>query len=171
MVRATFVLGALLISGCVGDQGRYPIAGEGVPHPIIDTSGRQIGTTVTSWHPQGWHFSYDVSGLSPGSHGAHLHEAGRCDPPDFASAGAHYNPFGKQHGSENPLGPHRGDLGDGIYVYDSGNAKYGYYFLWKAHPMPNGLSLIIHANRDDKRTDPSGNTGARIACSVLIPPG
>jgi Cu-Zn family superoxide dismutase len=103
----------------------------------------------------------------------HIHEAGRCEGPDFKSAGAHWNPGGKQHGRLNPAGEHAGDLGN-IQVEADGSIKMD-YLPDPAGNVPNaldadGASLVIHAQRDDEQTDPSGNSGARIACAVLAPP-
>jgi Cu-Zn family superoxide dismutase len=105
-------------------------------------------------------------------HGIHLHAIGRCEGPDFKSAGGHWNPAGHQHGRDNPMGAHLGDLPNfdvagqtvasltlpvgGITAADLADA--------------DGTALVIHADPDDYKTDPSGNSGARIACAVLAPP-
>jgi superoxide dismutase, Cu-Zn family len=117
-----------------------------------------------------------VRGFRPGIYGVHLHETGRCEAPDFASAGPHWNPAGRQHGRLNPQGPHLGDLpnldvrpnGAGRIDFDvpvpAGTAA-------DANPLldADGTAIVIHASADDERTDPSGNSGARIACGVLSP--
>jgi Cu-Zn family superoxide dismutase len=110
----------------------------------------------------------EVRGLSPGLHGLHVHQVGRCLPPDFASAGGHYNPFGKRHGRLNPAGPHLGDLPN-LVVDDSGTGR-AVLTLAGAAPAPagaEGLALVIHAEPDDEVTDPAGNAGRRIACAEL----
>ena len=117
-----------------------------------------------------------VHGLTPGTHGVHLHQTGRCDSPDFTSAGPHWNPTSHQHGRLNPMGPHLGDLPN-LVVGANGRGRIDF-----AVPVPagtaaganplldaDGTSVVIHAAADDLRTDPSGNSGARIACGVLIP--
>lgn len=114
-----------------------------------------------------------ATGLPPGPHGVHLHAIGRCDPPDFASAGSHWNPSARQHGSANSAGPHAGDLPNLVIAPDgSGSLELplngeasaaGLAALFDA----DGAALVIHAAADDMRTDPSGASGARIACGVL----
>jgi Cu-Zn family superoxide dismutase len=111
--------------------------------------------------------------LPPGTHGAHLHQVGRCDPPDFASAGPHWNPTGRQHGRDNPSGAHLGDVPN-LVVGSNGRGALEHRIAGArvrsgAAPLidADGASLVIHANADDYRTDPSGNSGGRIACAVL----
>jgi len=116
--------------------------------------------------------SIAVVGLSPGVHGMHLHTNGACDAPDFASAGAHLNPDGRQHGTSNPAGAHLGDLPN-VTV---GNAGTGTVSATLQGPRDavlaqlfdaDGTAVVVHANADDYRTDPSGNSGGRIACGML----
>jgi len=114
-----------------------------------------------------------ATGLPPGPHGAHLHAVGRCDPPDFSSAGPHWNPTNRQHGTDNPAGPHMGDMPNLTAAQDgSGTIDFtvrgatmqgGQQALLDA----DGAALVIHADADDYRTDPSGNSGGRIACAVI----
>lgn len=116
-----------------------------------------------------------ATSLVPGSHGTHLHAAGLCDGPDFQSAGSHLNPAAKKHGILNPEGHHLGDLPNLIVAQDGraeaidevmgAEAKAGL----KAFVGASGLSLVIHADPDDQRTDPAGNSGARIACAAISP--
>jgi superoxide dismutase, Cu-Zn family len=116
--------------------------------------------------------SIAVVGLTPGVHGVHLHTTGSCTTPDFASAGAHLNPAGHQHGTSNPAGPHLGDLpnitvganGAGtVSVTLPGTQAEALAQLFDG----DGTAVVVHANADDYRTDPSGNSGGRIACGVL----
>lgn len=120
----------------------------------------------------GWELKLDVSGLPAGVHGAHLHTVGKCDAPDFTTAGAHLNPAGKQHGKDNPQGAHLGDLpnvtvgADGkgtITVPLAGTAAALTSALFDA----DGTAVVVHATADDYKTDPSGASGGRIACGVL----
>ena len=111
-------------------------------------------------------------GLTTGAHGIHLHAVGTCDAPGFASAGSHLNPHGKQHGSANPAGSHLGDLPNLIVGADGTGAitaKLGDSTaeIEAALYDADGTALVIHASSDDYLTDPSGNSGPRIACAVL----
>lgn len=114
-----------------------------------------------------------VKNLPPGDHGFHIHMTGKCDPPDFTSAGGHFNPAKSQH-SLHDKGGHAGDLGN-ITVAADGTAKInmrvgqvtlgeGPNSLFK----PDGTAVVIHANPDDLKTDPTGNAGGRIACGVIM---
>ena len=116
----------------------------------------------------------EALGIAPGAYGVHVHEIGRCDPPGFSSAGAHWNPGRRQHGKDNSQGMHRGDLpnllvgtdGRGTFeitIPDAMVSGAGANALVDA----DGAAIVIHAAPDDYRTDPSGNSGARIACGVL----
>ncbi|MDP9181017.1 MAG: superoxide dismutase family protein [Chloroflexota bacterium] len=128
-------------------------------------------------------FSQDASGVVlikasftgvEGAHGMHIHTVGKCDPPDFTSAGVHFNPTGKKHGLLNPDGPHAGDLPE-ITVLSAGAGSLetttnrisltaGASSLFDA----DGSALVIHAGYDDQVTDPTGNSGARLACGVIV---
>jgi Cu-Zn family superoxide dismutase len=129
--------------------------------------------------PAGISFRIVASGLPPGVHGIHVHAVGRCDPPDFTTAGAHWNPAERKHGFENPQGHHAGDLPN-VTVGANGvlhtsvllpNAMLaGPAGAAAALTDADGAALVIHAGPDDYRTDPSGNSGGRIACAVIAPP-
>jgi Cu-Zn family superoxide dismutase len=116
-----------------------------------------------------------ITDLDPGEHGIHIHMVGRCDPPDFMSAGDHFNPTGAQHGLNNPQGPHAGDLPTLTVGPDRHAAYQASTGAVTLRPGPtsiydaDGSALVIHAQPDDQMTDPSGNSGARIACGVIPP--
>ena len=115
-----------------------------------------------------------TSAMPTGSYGAHVHTTGRCDAPGFASAGPHWNPTARQHGKNNPNGQHHGDLpnlaigtdGRGSFeiTIPSASLRGG---AWPAVLDADGAAIVIHAKADDYRTDPSGNSGDRIACGVF----
>ena len=122
------------------------------------------GDTVT--------ISIAAVGLAKGAHGVHLHAVGTCDAPSFASAGSHLNPHGKQHGSANPAGSHLGDLPNLMVGTDGAGtitAKLGDSRAEMEATLydADATALVIHASSDDYLTDPSGNSGPRIACAVL----
>lgn len=134
--------------------------------------GTRIGGATMTEARGGLHVEIRVSGLAPGRYGAHIHSIGRCEGPGFESAGPHWNPAGREHGSLNPRGHHLGDLpnldvgtdGRGTISFDiPGTTMEG-----ARDARGDGGSLVIHAAPDDYRSDPSGNSGARIACGVLI---
>jgi len=160
-------IAAAVLSSC--ETAREPVGGP--PTPLIDSTGRQIGT-VAVWQTNGGvSFHVNASGLPHGLHGIHVHPIGRCDPPDFASAGTHWNPTGKQHGLNNPQGPHAGDLPN-VEVAANGvlNATVTVAGATMANLLDaDGAALVIHGQADDYVTDPSGNSGPRIACAVIRP--
>lgn len=151
--------------------------------PLVDAKGQIIGEVQGGDSDRGARLLITARGLPPGTHGIHIHETGLCEPPDFKSAGGHWNPAAKQHGSENPNGAHMGDL-QNITVGEDGNLKVevfvpGTYLRNAGRDTPegkvqildqDGAAIVIHADADDYKTDPSGNSGARIACAVLGSP-
>jgi Cu-Zn family superoxide dismutase len=166
------IIPALALAACVTEE---PTGGP--PMPLINASGQQVGT-VRAWQTAGGvTFRIDATGLPHGVHGLHVHAVGRCDPPDFASAGPHWNPAGRKHGSANPAGPHAGDLRN---VIAAANGTMGETVTLSGASLlgaaaagtlidADGAALVLHAAADDLVTDPSGNSGARIACAVLRP--
>jgi Cu-Zn family superoxide dismutase len=103
----------------------------------------------------------------------HIHQTAACTPPDFLSAGAHFNPTQAKHGVENPDGPHLGDLAN-LVVDSDGTGKFVEFaqgVTLRAGPHSllagTGTSLVIHAAPDNRRTDPNGRSGARIACGEI----
>jgi Cu-Zn family superoxide dismutase len=166
MRKLIFLLPLLDAAACapVEPQG-------GAPMPLVNALGAPIGN-VRAWQTSGGvTFRIDASGLPHGIHGLHVHSVGRCDPPDFTSAGAHWNPAGKQHGMNNPQGPHAGDLPN---VDVAANGVLAATVTLPGATMAelldaDGAALVLHAKADDYMTDPSGNSGGRIACAVVRP--
>ena len=141
---------------------------------LLNAKGAPVGTAVFTEKAKGLDLDLKVSGLSPGLHGFHIHNVGRCQAPDFASAGPHFNPEGKQHGWDNPMGHHLGDL-QNLDVGPDGKANVKVMVPGvtleegpKSLFHEGGTALVIHAKPDDGKTDPAGNAGARIACGVII---
>ena len=110
----------------------------------------------------------DITGLKPGKHGFHIHEKGDCSAPDAASAGAHFNPTQKHHGGPMTAEHHEGDLGN-IETDASGKT----HLDWKGKLSLSGAdsiigkSVVVHEKEDDLKTDPSGNSGGRVACGAI----
>ncbi|HEX7980055.1 MAG TPA: superoxide dismutase family protein [Gemmatimonadaceae bacterium] len=142
---------------------------------LVDANGRDLGTVQFAERSPGVVvLTGMLHDLPPGSHGIHLHAVGQCDGANaFASAGAHFNPGARKHGLDSPEGPHAGDLpmvvvgADGRATLNMSTNRVtlgeGPTSLFDA----DGSSLVLHAAPDDQRTDPSGNSGARIACGVV----
>jgi Cu-Zn family superoxide dismutase len=140
---------------------------------LANGKGEPIGTANLKTTSQGVSVALDVSKLPPGTHGFHIHTVGKCDAPDFKSAGGHFNPEAKKHGWDNPEGHHAGDL-QNLTVGADGTAKVkivvkGVTLGDGANSLfhPEGTAIVIHADPDDGKTDPTGNAGARIACGVI----
>jgi Cu-Zn family superoxide dismutase len=138
-----------------------------------DASGRDVGSLTLTDAGGGISVSGTLRGLPPGEHGMHIHMVGRCDPPTFESAGEHWNPTTRQHGSENPQGPHLGDLPNVTVGADSTATVHGTASGGSLRGTTNmlldtdGAAVIVHTSRDDYKTDPSGGSGAPIACGVV----
>ena len=165
-MRKLFFLLPILATACAYDEPRG-----GVPMPLIGATGQSIGT-VRAWQTAGGvSFRIDATGLPHGIHGLHAHAVGRCDAPEFTTAGPHWNPANRKHGTNNPAGPHAGDMPN---VEVAANGTLGTTLVLPGASMASlldadGAALVLHAAADDYATDPSGNSGARIACAVIQP--
>jgi Cu-Zn family superoxide dismutase len=157
------------VNEVAGDNAAEPVAATDVQ--LIDGTGNAVGVVAISEDANGVTLRLSAAGLPPGTHGAHLHEAGRCDTPDFKSAGAHWNPTHRKHGRDNPEGSHLGDLDNIQVAADGGGSSiFSIGATRNALADADGTSLVIHAKADDYKTDPTGNSGDRIACAVISPP-
>ncbi len=140
---------------------------------LKDAQGKTVGVATLAPADGGVRISVSVTGVTPGLHGFHVHAVGKCEGPEFKSAGGHFNPAGKEHGLENPRGAHAGDMPN-LSVAADGTGKGE--FLARGATLDagpgslfpeGGTSVVLHAAPDDMRTDPAGNAGARIACGVV----
>lgn len=135
--------------------------------------GASAGTATVSDRATGLMLSLQVNGMPPGEHGAHVHTTGTCDAPTFESAGGHWNPADKSHGLENPAGQHAGDMPN-LVVAEDGSGTLEYQLKGgTAEGLldADGAAIVIHAGADDQQTDPSGDSGSRIACGVFAAAG
>jgi Cu-Zn family superoxide dismutase len=139
---------------------------------LVDTSGARIGQVTATEDARGVVLGVFATGLSPGRHGMHLHAVPACEPPGFRSAGGHFNPEGHQHGAKNPQGAHVGDLPN-LEVNGRGEGRAqvsvpGYTLSPGPHSVGlPGTALVVHAAEDDQLTDPTGTSGARVACAMI----
>ena len=158
-------------------------AQEGMPRkgtlviPIKTASGEDAGSASFKESKDGKQLSVTLKlkNLPFGEHAVHIHENPVCDAPDFKTAGGHFNPDGKQHGSMNPMGHHNGDLPKNVSVGENhmGEATFKVDYLTLAPGAPTsilGHSIMVHEKADDMKTDPTGNAGNRIACGVINAP-
>ena len=142
---------------------------------LKDAKGTSVGTATIKPSGKGVEVKLDLKNLSPGDHALHFHQNASCVPPDFKSAGPHFNPDKKEHGFLNPKGHHNGDMAN-FTVKPNGTAKatikdadvvLGTGSEQNSLFANGGTSLMIHAKADDMKTDPAGNAGDRIACGVI----
>lgn len=141
---------------------------------FLNADGDATGTAELTQEDNGVMVTLNVEGLEPGMHGIHFHEEGMCEAPDFESAGGHFNPTGASHGIDNPEGPHAGDLPN-IEVADDGTstdeltAEEVTLQIGEDNSLlkEGGTALVIHASEDDGQTDPSGDSGERVACGLV----
>lgn len=151
-----------------------PAARKSATAELKDAKGHKVGDARFTETKSGVMMSVTVTHLGPGERAIHIHEAGNCEAPDFKTAGGHFNPEKKKHGTHNPEGHHAGDLPN-LKVGPDGKAAYkatiagvtlageGANSLFHT----GGTSVVIHEAADDMKTDPSGNAGARVACGVI----
>jgi Cu-Zn family superoxide dismutase len=142
-------------------------------HAVLkDKDGKEVGKVDFTDTPSGVLMRLDLTAVPPGEHALHLHTVGKCEPPDFKSAGGHFNPDETKHGLLSDEGPHAGDLPN-IYVPESGKitievlAPLVSLSGERALLDDDGTSIVIHDGADDALTDPAGNAGVRIACGVV----
>ena len=157
-----------LLAGCATPDELGPV-GDGPVIAMVNGAGASVGGVQAETRPGGTYIRISVQGLPPGDHGLHLHAVGRCDGPAFQSAGAHWNPAGRQHGHLNPAGAHAGDLPN-LTISTNGRGAINFLASGGALNDTDGTALVIHAKPDDYKTDPSGSSGDRIACAVIMPP-
>ena len=174
-IRALVVTAALGV--CVVSGSAQTKAAKKKTVELKDAKGNDVGTATIVSKGSGVEVKLDLKALPPGVHAVHFHQKAMCDPPDFKSAGGHFNPTSKQHGFDNPQGHHAGDMMN-FTVKENGTANatvkdddvvLGTGSEANSLLSNGGSSIMVHAKADDYKTDPSGNSGDRIACGPITP--
>ena len=179
-MRASVIPVALILalSACGSPESESDPAASVTPTPtpsVVATAelrtadGEPAGTATATPGFNGVRVALEVTGLPPGEHGVHVHTIGKCDAPSFESAGPHWNPTESTHGLEGERGQHAGDMPN-LAVAEDGTGTLNYRLIggdWDALFDADGAALVVHAMPDDQKTDPSGNSGDRIACGVF----
>ncbi len=165
----------IVLTGC--SKGAGEIASASAPPAasavLMNAQGQSRGTVAVYQTDAGIMVKVAASDLPPGLHGIHIHDVGLCEGPDFKTAGGHWNPAARQHGLENPMGSHMGDAPNLVIAEDgTGTLEFtvaGAQVSTGTKPMlgGNGAAVVVHEKADDQRTDPTGDSGGRIACGVL----
>jgi Cu-Zn family superoxide dismutase len=158
MLKATGML--LILAGVAVAQG----TSKPITFAMKNGKGESIGTATVTGGGNASKISLAVKGLSQGTHAIHVHNVAKCDGPDFTSAGPHADSGSHKHGKDNPQGPHSGDM-DNFEVSADGTSTATVNSTMPLSAITE-KSLVIHEKADDYKTDPSGNSGARIACGV-----
>lgn len=164
----SYMLPAVVLMLCT-----FSMAKDNVKTAIKDANGKTLGWAMVKKTGSGVTVRLTLDHMPPGEHAVHFHQVAKCDGPDFKSAGPHFNPEGKQHGLQNPDGPHAGDMdnftvdGKGKAAVDLFNKQVNLGSDSRSLFSDGGTAIVIHAKPDDMRTDPSGNSGDRIACGVI----
>ena len=165
------VAAAAVLGGCATPQqnARYMAGHFKAQADLRNAAGEKVGTAIAEEVDGAIRVIVEAHGLPKGPHGTHVHAVGKCEAPDFASAGGHWNPTAHQHGKENAMGPHAGDMPN-LQVGDDGADRTIFTLAggtFAGLMDEDGAALVIHAGEDDYKTDPSGNSGGRIACGVF----
>jgi Cu-Zn family superoxide dismutase len=175
MRRFTMVFGLIatstLAAGCASlFHKTAPVA----QATVANASGANLGVLNFTPTSSGVHITGELKSLTAGQHGIHIHTVGKCEAPGFTTAGAHFNPASAKHGLQNSAGPHAGDMenitvgADGEVDVDLTTPRITLDAAANTGVFDaDGAAIVVHAAADDQKTDPSGNSGARIACGII----
>lgn len=167
MTPKTLWLASVLAAGlCLAAPA---VAADQATATLKDPGGKEAGTVTLTAVPTGVLLDADLTALPPGDHAFHIHETGKCEPPDFKSAGGHFNPEEDEHGLMNQAGPHAGDMPN-IHVPESGKLRIEVLNQMVSLDSlfdEDGAAIIIHEGPDDYKSDPAGHAGGRLFCGVI----
>ncbi len=167
------ILGTLTAAVSFLLAASLPATAQTAKAALKGADGKDAGSAEMTQTPGGVLIKLSVKGLPAGEHAFHVHGVGKCEPP-FTSAGGHFNPAGKKHGIMAAEGHHAGDMPN-LHIPATGELSIEVVntaiTLDKGKPnsvfQPNGTALVVHAGKDDYKTDPTGDAGGRIACGVI----
>lgn len=170
MRKFSMLLAIPVVAACSTVQTAETVAvSEVASAKLIRADGSAAGVATLSQRSDGLWLNVAADASGAGTYGMHVHAVGRCDGPEFTTAGPHWNPAMKQHGRDNPMGAHSGDMpnvtanADGKLVIETKLVGAMFDQVLDA----DGASVVIHEKPDDYKTDPSGNSGKRLICGVL----
>jgi Cu-Zn family superoxide dismutase len=168
MGRNTLWLASALTAGLVLSAPSF--AADQATAVLLDPDGKEVGKVTVTAVPTGVLLDVDLTAVPPGDHAFHIHAVGKCEAPDFKSAGGHFNPEEEKHGLMNEAGPHPGDMPN-LHVPDSGKLRIEVLNQMVDLNLglfdEDGAAIVIHEGADDYTSDPAGDAGARIACGVV----
>jgi Cu-Zn family superoxide dismutase len=169
VLAVTIAASVCLVGGCSGGGAEH----EAKPAAVAEMHGTQghdlSGKVTFTKLPGGILVQAELTGLTPGKHGFHVHEKGDCSAPDLSSAGDHFNTTGSKHGAREHMSAHTGDMGN-IEVDETGKGHAEYVdtkLKLEGESSVIGKAVIVHEKTDDQVSQPSGNSGNRIACGVI----